>query len=177
MLCLLGVATMSDSVPNFTKEYLPQSELVDWICTLGKASAFVRRNILEQIRLAIKKGELPGSKWKKDKRSLEVQPFLSWAATKKGWSQAIRAAPGVTVSISVFVSGVEATAITGSVYAGTPDSTRIEKLEEDNEKLKTEIEWLKEKMKKMHSGKKHFSEKEKKAKSLWGRAFPRGIQK
>jgi hypothetical protein len=168
---------MSDSVPNFTKEYLPQSELVDWICTLGKASAFVRRNILEQIRLAIKKGELPGSKWKKDKRSLEVQPFLSWAATKKGWSQAIRAAPGVTVSISVFVSGVEATAITGSVYAGTPDSTRIEKLEEDNEKLKTEIEWLKGKMKKMHPREKHLSEKEKKAKSLWERAFPRGIQK
>ena len=168
---------MSDSVPNFTKEYLPQSELVDWICTLGENSAFRRRNILEQIRFARKKGELPQFKWKKDKRSLEVRSFLSWAANKKGWSQAIRAAPGVTVSISVFVSGVEATAVTGSVYAGTPDNTRIEKLEEDNEKLKTEIEWLKEKMKKMRPGEKHLSEKEKKAKSLWGRAFPRGIQK
>jgi hypothetical protein len=71
---------MPNSAPDFTKEYLPQSELVDWICTLGENSAFRRRNILEQIRFARKKGELPQFKWKKDKRSLEVRPFLSWAA-------------------------------------------------------------------------------------------------
>ena len=151
----------------------------------------VRSSVLPSFRLSVRPFFRPSSRpsvrpsvrppnkkqWKKDKRSLEVRSFLSWAANKKGWSQAIRAAPGVTVSISVFVSGVEATAVTGSVYAGTPDSTRIEKLEEDNEKLKTEIEWLKGQMKKTHSDEKYLSEGEEEAKSLWGRAFQSGIQK
>jgi hypothetical protein len=168
---------MPNSAPDFTKKYLPQSELVDWLCTLGETSAFVRRNILEQIRLAIKKRELPGSKWKKGKRSLEVQPFLSWAATKKGWSQAIRATPGVTVSISVFVSGVEATAINRSVFSGPPEIARIEELEEENRKLKSENELLKGQRNKPYSDEKHLSEGEEEAKSLWGRAFQSGIQK
>ena len=168
---------MSDSVPNFTKKYLPQSEIVGWLCTLGGNSAFGRRNILEQIRIARKKGELPQFKWKKDKRSLEVRPFLSWAANKKGWSQVIRATPGVPISKSVLVSGVEATAITRSPYAGSPGSTRIKMLEENNQKLKSEIEWLRGEMNNSRTGEKYFPEKEEKSKSLWRQSFQSEIQK
>ena len=168
---------MSDSMPNFTKKYLPQSEIVGWLCTLGENSAFERRNILEQIRFARKKGELPQFKWKKDKRSLEVRPFLSWAANKKGWSQVIRATRGVSISKSVLVSGVEATAIIRSPYVGTPDSTRIKMLEENNQKLKSEIEWLRREMNNSRTGEKYFPEKEEKSKSLWRQSFQSEIQK
>ena len=168
---------MPNSAPDFTKEYLPQSELVDWLCTLGGNSAFGRRNILEQIRLARKKGELPQFKWKKDKRSLEVRPFLSWAANKKGWSQVIRATRGVSISKSVLVSGVEATAITRSPYVGSPDSARIKKLEENNQKLKSEIEWLKRQLNKPLPIEKYFPEMVEKSKSLWRQTFQSEIQK
>ena len=177
MLCLLRATSMPNSAPDFTKEYLPQSELVDWLCTLGGNSAFGRRNILEQIRFAREKGELPQFKWKKDKRSLEVRPFLSWAANKKGWSQVIRATPGVSISKSVLVSGVEATAIIRSPYVGTPDSTRIKMLEENNQKLKSEIEWLRGEMNNSRTGEKYFPEKEEKSKSLWRQSFQSEIQK
>ena len=177
MSYLLRVTSMPKSAPDFTKEYLPQSELVDWLCTLGGNSAFGRRNILEQIRLAREKGELPQFKWKKDKRSLEVRPFLSWAANKKGWSQVIRATRGVSISKSVLVSGVEATAITRSPYVGSPDSVQIKKLEENNQKLKSEIEWLKRQLNKPRPIEKYFPEMAEKSKSLWRQTFQSEIQK
>ena len=50
----LGAVSMS---PDFTQDYLPLTEVVDWMTTLDSKTAFKRKNILEQIRRAIKKKE------------------------------------------------------------------------------------------------------------------------
>ena len=61
--------------PDFTQDYLPLTEVVDWMTTLDSKTAFKRKNILEQIRRAIKKKEIPTHKWK----ASEVRRVISSA--------------------------------------------------------------------------------------------------
>ena len=44
--------------PDFAQDYLPLTEVVDWMTTLESKTAFKRKNILEQIRRAIKKKKM-----------------------------------------------------------------------------------------------------------------------
>ncbi len=148
--------------PDFTQDYLPLTEVVDWMTTLDSKTAFKRKNILEQIRRAIKKKEIPTHKWKDRRRSVEIRPLFTWAATKKGWAEELKKVSGLPIDVTVNITGVQGEGEIHKVYVGDVKDARIAVLEEIIEQKDMQIETLLQ-------DKKNRSEKARFAGKLGGR--------
>jgi hypothetical protein len=122
--------------PDFTQDYLPLTEVVDWMTTLDSKTAFKRKNILEQIRRAIKKKEIPTHKWKDRRRSVEIRPLFTWTATKKGWAEELKKVSGLPIDVTVNITGVKGEGETHKVYVGDVRDARIAVLEEEINQVK-----------------------------------------
>ena len=124
--------------PDFSQVYLPQSEIVDWMATLGRTTPLDRKNIHQKIYDCRQRGELGKATMIKGTPHLHVKTFFEWACLKKGW-EALKTIPDLpAINAKVGVTGVAGTGEVGKVYEASDKDARIKDLEA---KIKQLEEW------------------------------------
>ena len=129
---------MPKSAPDFTLEYMRQTDVIAIISKLGGSKSTDKINVKQRIRAARIKGFLKKNKKRNGRWWVNTKEFFDWAAQQKGW-ELIRLIPGFSSSVIVDVQGVSATATAGDVFHSELEA-RVFLLEEKLRECNAELE-------------------------------------
>ena len=106
---------MPKSAPDFTLEYMRQTDVIAIISKLGGPKSTDKINVKQRIRAARIKGFLKKSQKRNGRWWVNTKEFFDWAAQQKGWER-VRSIPGISCSVTIQVQGVSAASSAGDVF-------------------------------------------------------------
>ena len=129
---------MPKSAPDFTLEYMRQTDVIAIISKLGGSKSTDKINVKQRIRAARIKGFLKKNKKRNGRWWVNTKEFFDWAARQKGW-ELIRSIPGFSSSVIADVQGVSATSTAGNVFHSELEA-RVFLLEAELRECNAELE-------------------------------------
>ena len=106
---------MPKSAPDFTLEYMRQTDVIAIISKLGGSKSTDKINVKQRIRAARIKGFLKKSQKRNGRWWVNTKEFFDWAAQQKGWER-VRSIPGISCSVTIQVQGISADSDVGRIF-------------------------------------------------------------
>jgi len=104
---------------DFSKEYLSQSDVVNWLTKClypGDVNSNTRKRIRARIDYARKQGKLAKAKRTKGQPFIETNTFFEWAFANKGWEK-LGEFKDIPRNVTISIEGLEAKASSGETDA------------------------------------------------------------
>ena len=134
---------MPKSAPDFTLEYMRQTDVIAIISKLGGSKSTDKINVKQRIRAARIKGFLKKSQKRNGRWWVNTKEFFDWAAQQKGL-ECVRSIPGISCSVTIQVQGISADSDVGRIFHSEHEA-EVFALKTELRECKAELEKFKQK--------------------------------